>query len=401
MAWLEERGEQFHLCLRIGGRKLKRSLKTADQAAAASLLERAERRLHLLELGELELPEGTDLLIFLVSDGRRSQPVSVKQSLILLEFIERFRDSLPAGAMEANSLYTLNIHLQHVLKILRPTTLVSSVGFESLQRYINLRSTAVGRRGQPVSPTTIKKELSSFSSVWTWGLRMRHVKVPFPNKGLRFPKTTEKAPFQTWTEIERHIASGGLTAVDEEALWDCLYLRVEEIGELLNHVQRHGCDPCLHPMMLIAAHTGARRSEIVRAQKRDFDFVGGTLLLRECKRAKGRRTHRRIPMSDELVAVLQPWLAGQPGPMAFTEAGQLLTPERASDLLSRSLTASRWTKLRGWHVLRHSFVSNLASRGIDQRLIDEFVGHTTEAMRQRYRHLFPETKRAAIAAVYG
>ena len=50
----------------------------------------------------------------------------------------------------------------------------------------------------------------------------------------------------------------------------------------------------------------------------------------------------------------------------------------------------------GFHTYRHSFASNLAAAGVDQRVIDEFMGHTTEAMRKRYRHLFPSDKRSAI-----
>jgi hypothetical protein len=33
---------------------------------------------------------------------------------------------------------------------------------------------------------------------------------------------------------------------------------------------------------------------------------------------------------------------------------------------------------------------------VDQRVIDELMGHTTEAMRRRYRHLFPQARRAAV-----
>ncbi len=244
--------------------------------------------------------------------------------------------------MEENSRYTLNIHLEHILRVLKPTTLVTAVTFEALQRYVNGRSAAVGRRGQPISPTTIKKELTSFSSVWNWALRMGYVTAPFPNKGLRFAKFSDKPPFQTWAEIERQIACGGLSETEESALWDCLYLRVEEVQELLSFVEEHGCDPCLYPMLLLAAHTGARRSEIVRSQKRDFDFEAGTVLIRERKRSKGRLTHRSVPLTDHLAWSMQIWLADQRGPAAFTEAGQALTPERASDLLSRTLAGSRW-----------------------------------------------------------
>jgi integrase len=62
---------------------------------------------------------------------------------------------------------------------------------------------------------------------------------------------------------------------------------------------------------------------------------------------------------------------------------------------------SKWKVLRGYHVLRHSFASNLAAAGIDQRIIDEFMGHQTEVMRLRYRHLFPEQRQQAIKIVFG
>lgn len=54
-----------------------------------------------------------------------------------------------------------------------------------------------------------------------------------------------------------------------------------------------------------------------------------------------------------------------------------------------------WFKV-GFHTYRHSFASNLAARGVDQRIVDEFMGHQTEAMRKRYRHLFPKDRRTAI-----
>ena len=44
-----------------------------------------------------------------------------------------------------------------------------------------------------------------------------------------------------------------------------------------------------------------------------------------------------------------------------------------------------WGVLRGWHCLRHSFISNCAAQGIDQRMLDQWVGHTTEEMRRRWQ----------------
>jgi hypothetical protein len=41
--------------------------------------------------------------------------------------------------------------------------------------------------------------------------------------------------------------------------------------------------------------------------------------------------------------------------------------------------------VKGYHVLRHSFM----------------VGHQTEAMRRRYRHLYPQTVANAVKRVFG
>jgi integrase len=56
--------------------------------------------------------------------------------------------------------------------------------------------------------------------------------------------------------------------------------------------------------------------------------------------------------------------------------------------------------LLGWHVLRHSFISACASKGIDQRIVDAWVGHATETQRVRYRHLYPGVQQTAIQHVF-
>ncbi len=65
------------------------------------------------------------------------------------------------------------------------------------------------------------------------------------------------------------------------------------------------------------------------------------------------------------------------------------------------MATSDWKFITGFHIFRHSFASNLAAAEVDQRVIDEFMGHQTEEMRRRYRHLFPAQRRAAIEAVFG
>jgi hypothetical protein len=41
--------------------------------------------------------------------------------------------------------------------------------------------------------------------------------------------------------------------------------------------------------------------------------------------------------------------------------------------------------------------SNPARAGVDDRIIDHFMGRQTEEMRRLYQHLFPEEKRKALS----
>jgi integrase len=218
-------------------------------------------------------------------------------------------------------------------------------------------------------------------------------------------------------------------------------LQADEIDELLRHVRSNAAHAWVYPAIAFAAHSGARRSEIVRARKVDLDLDAETVIIREKKRAQGKRTLRRVPLSPLLKQILQDWLAVHPGgPSLFchrdevfrskkrsrttgyrgektrptTYRGRMaavrmrerpgvgaVTRNEAHDHFQRTLRGSKWQVLRGWHVLRHSFISVCAAKGVDQRLIDAWVGHQTEEMRKRYRHLIPSTERQAIRSVFG
>ena len=194
-------------------------------------------------------------------------------------------------------------------------------------------------------------------------------------------------------------------------------------------------------MACTAAYTGARRSELMRMRVSDIDFTGRAVIVREKKRVRGKHTTRRVPLTGRLAGVLESYLKGHPGGnvlfcharevgrskkrsrntghqsdagRARTAAGRLaavnrrevpplgpLTEDEAHDHLKRALSGSTWSVIRGWHVWRHSFVSACASKGVDQRIIDEVVGHQSEEQRRRYRHLYPATIKDAVKGVFG
>lgn len=50
-----------------------------------------------------------------------------------------------------------------------------------------------------------------------------------------------------------------------------------------------------------------------------------------------------------------------------------------------------------WHVLRHTFASQLVSRGASLKAVQDLLGHSTINMTQRYAHLTPEALRDTIS----
>jgi integrase len=82
-------------------------------------------------------------------------------------------------------------------------------------------------------------------------------------------------PFLTWQEVERKVAHQA-GAANRSELWDCLYLTRAELDELLAYVQEHAAHDWVYPLVCFAAHTGAHRSEALRARVSDVDLKGRT-----------------------------------------------------------------------------------------------------------------------------
>ena len=92
-------------------------------------------------------------------------------------------------------------------------------------------------------------------TVWNWGFHSLIDKV-FPSKGLKYTKATE-TPFMTSAEVERRAQK--VNPAEAAELWECVFLSLGEIEELLQAVQSRARKPFIYPMFVFAAHTGARR----------------------------------------------------------------------------------------------------------------------------------------------
>jgi integrase len=358
--------------------------------------------------------------------------------LTLEGLFARYEELLPPGTLEPNTWDTYQLHKKHLLRVLGGKRAAQSLTLTDLQEYVNRRAKE-SYRGEPIRAKTIQKEVATLRAVWNEGARHQLVTGAAPVKGLKYDKGEESPPFMTWKEIERRIVKGGA-----DSLWNCLFLDTQQVAGVLSYVEEHAAFPFIYPMFVFVAHTGARRSEMMRSQVEDLDFAAGEVVLREKKRDRSKKeTFRRVPMSPLLRQVMQEWLRdGHPGGSYTFCHGEIvprstkrslttghqnpkgratslkarmatvrermerpghepLTPGEANHHFQQTLAGSKWEVLKGFHVFRHSFASNLARAGIDQREIDGLLGHQTEEMRRRYRHLFPEQRENAIKKLFG
>jgi len=386
----------------------------------------------------VSLPPGCDVVTFVQHDGKpleHAAKLAAERKELTLEALRDAYFKSQKIKQEETSLDGIALHFKHLARILGPKRLTSTMTRPDLQAYVNKRAgewidpevyrrkrrekAALAkpkrkyvRKNAPPKPPepperpkrhpssgTINKELISLRTAWNWARRHLGLREEFPGGGLDYAKTEESLPYMTWEEAERRIASGD----DPEKVWEAVYLRPNEVAELLEWVKARPVSPWVYPIFCFAAHTGARRSEIVRALPSDVDLVNSVVTIREKKHDKRKLTTRRVPLTPFLKEVLTGWIASRAkgGTFFCKGGGKTITPREAHNYFQRGHRLSKWSVLKGWHVFRHSFISALASKGVDQRIIDDVVGHQTEEQRRRYRHLYPDVKQHAIEAVFG
>ena len=411
MASLEfDKTSQFYrIRFRFAGRAFKRSLSTDNRKLANATLARVEETLALIANDRLEVPEDVDPAEFILTDGKRAQPLERRRIVTLGELCQMFQEQRVPGAKEPSTIKTEDLHIRTLLKHFKKTTFVQSIRNSDLQAYVLARlSPKNGRRA--VRAETIQKELATLRVIWNWAIRRELLERPAPVAGLEYPKRDEKHPFRTWDEIAAILGRGRITPAQERELWESLYLRREEVHEALQYAKSQAKHPFIYPLLVFVAHTGVRVSEALRSQIEDLDFKAGRIIVREKKRSRIRATtYRQVEMTTMLKQVLKDWLAVHPGTLFTFAKGEDLNRGReildtivpidkhvARKHFKLTFRGSKWAKLRGYHIFRHSFASNLASVGVDQRIIDEWMGHQTDEMRRRYRHLLPPGGRESL-----
>lgn len=156
-------------------------------------------------------------------------------------------------------------------------------------------------------------------------------------------------------------------------------------------------------LVLLGGEAGLRMGEIIGLERRDVDVQLRKLHVRRSE-SQGIVTlpksgkHRDVPITERLISAVQAVPDQGRGPRLFYRRDG--HPATASTLRSWMTSAQKRSGLLDFpgriHILRHTFCSRLAMAGAPSRTIQELAGHASLSTTERYMHLAPNAKDAAI-----
>jgi integrase len=160
--------------------------------------------------------------------------------------------------------------------------------------------------------------------------------------------------------------------------------------------------PVLRVLILAAAVTGLRQSELLGLRWRDIDVTANRLRVRNAfvrgeHSSEGQSdlsTRRSVPMADWLAQDLASWRHRTPFDadddlvFAHPELGKPLDPSKVTRRFKAACQDAGVREIR-FHDLRHTFATSLAASGAPLRSIQEFLGHADLKTTQIYAHYAP------------
>jgi integrase len=163
--------------------------------------------------------------------------------------------------------------------------------------------------------------------------------------------------------------------------------------------------PVSRVVILTAAMTGLRQSELLGLRWRDVDWAAQRIRVRNTfvrgeHSTDGKSdlsTRRSVPMADRLAGELDRWSKRteyrSDGDLVFAHP-QTGSPLDRSKVTKRFKAACRAAGVREikFHDLRHTFATRLAASGQPLRTIQEFLGHADSKTTQIYAHYAPSER---------
>lgn len=152
-------------------------------------------------------------------------------------------------------------------------------------------------------------------------------------------------------------------------------------------------------MVIVAARTGLRFSELRAIEWDDINLETRQITVRRSAVGKDIGTPkngriRYLPLTNDATEALKGIKKGTG--LVFTFNGGMFVYWTALNRLQQTCVKVGIEPI-GWHTLRHTFASQLVSRGASLKSVQDLLGHSTMNMTLRYAHLTPEVLRETIS----
>lgn len=179
-------------------------------------------------------------------------------------------------------------------------------------------------------------------------------------------------------------------------------LSVGEVQQLLGCIRKPHYRVCLSTIYAC----GLRRSEGVSLQVADIDSERMMLHVRQGKGAKDRY----IPLPESTLEMLRrhwtthrhpDWLfpAKPRGGKSWTDVTTPMSSESLLQVMRAAVQESGIQKHATVHTLRHSYATHLLEAGVNLRLIQAYLGHSSPTTTARYTHLTRPTETTATDTI--
>ncbi|MGP0010121.1 MAG: tyrosine-type recombinase/integrase [Methylocella sp.] len=175
------------------------------------------------------------------------------------------------------------------------------------------------------------------------------------------------------------------------------FLSDDECRRIVN-----ACDGAFRNIVKGALLTGCRYGELTRMRAGDFNAEVGTITVQESKSGKPRH----VVLTDEGRTLFTELTAGHAGrDMVFVrDDGNAWGASHQQRPLEAASNRAKIEPTATFHILRHTYASALAMRGVPMGVIAAQLGHSDTRMTERhYAHLSPsyvaETVRTALPSL--
>ena len=201
--------------------------------------------------------------------------------------------------------------------------------------------------------------------------------------------------------LNRQWATFGLVRAPREHKLPVI-LSLEEVREILNRVRLPRYRACLSTIY----SCGLRLQEGIRLAVPDIDSARMMIHIRHGKGNKDRY----VPLPQRTLKLLRDYWSTHRHPalifpaegrahINLSQATEPMSKSSVQDAFRAALKQSGINKLASVHTLRHSWATHLLEAGVNLRLIQEYLGHSSPATTSLYTHLTVKSEELGAEAI--